>query len=89
MGITISRNIYLFKRKGYNQTESFTQLMILTRIWRAVTANITNLSFYKPNFPFYATITSFLCYKTSSPFYKIKLRILKLSGYHNINIYIF
>ena len=62
--------------------------MILTGIWRAVTANITNLSFYKPNFPFYATITSFLCYKTSSPFYKIKLRILKLRGYHNINIYI-
>ena len=68
------------------------------KVWRPVTANITNFPFHKINFHetnFYETIINFLCYKTNSPFYEIKLRImiltfhiLKLSGYHNINIYI-
>ena len=49
----------------------------------------------KTNFPFYKTITNFLCYKINFPFYKTKLQIMiltfhifKLSGFHNINVYI-
>ena len=57
--------------------------------------NITNFPCCKTNFPFDKTIANFLCYKTNFPFYKTKFcimiptfHILKLSDYHNINIYI-
>ena len=52
---------------------------LFEKIWRTVTASMTNFPFYKTNFPFY---------KTKLRIMIVTFHILKLSSYHNINIYI-